>query len=63
MDLTGIVTAIADEIDAKALEIEGSADAKNLDAEPGGFGMAIVPVDGPVVQVGAIDTFPIRSSV
>lgn len=61
MNLTGIVTAIADEIDAKAVEIEGSADAKNPDAEPGGFGMAIVPVDGPVVQVGAIDTFPIQS--
>lgn len=61
MDLTGIVTAIADEIDAKALEIEGLADAKNPDAEPGGFGMAIVTVDGPDVQVGAIDTFPIQS--
>ena len=36
MDLTGIVTAIADEIDVKALEIEGLADAKNPDAEPGG---------------------------
>jgi glutaminase len=61
MNLTGIATAIADEIDAKALEIERSADAKNPDAEPGGFGMAIMPVDGPVVQVGATDTFPMQS--
>lgn len=61
MDLTGIVTAIADEIDIKAVEIERSADAKNPDAKPGGFGMAIVPVDRPVIQVGATDTFPIQS--
>jgi glutaminase len=61
VDLNGIVAAIAAEISEKAVEIERSADRKQPDAQPGGFGMAIMPVDQPIIQVGASDTFPIQS--
>lgn len=41
MNLERILTDIAGEISEKAVEIEHGADAKEADAKPGPFGIAI----------------------
>jgi len=61
MNLDTIIREIADEIDTKASEIEASAEAKNPDAKPGRFGIAIATADT-VLTAGAADVaFPIQS--
>jgi len=56
-----ILTDIADEISAKAAEIEASADAKDPAATPGRFGIAVATADA-VLCAGAADVaFPIQS--
>ena len=61
MNLQTIIREIADEIDTKASEIEASAEAKDPDAKPGRFGIAIATADT-VLTAGAADVaFPIQS--
>jgi glutaminase len=61
MNLHSIIREIADEIDTKASEIEASAEAKDPDAKPGRFGIAIATADT-VLTAGAADVaFPIQS--
>jgi glutaminase len=61
MDLKQILADIAAEIAADARRIEEAADAKDPDAAPGPFGIAIAAADGTMVTAGADDRFPIQS--
>jgi glutaminase len=61
MDLKQILADIAAEIAADARRIEQAADAKDSDAAPGPFGIAIAAADGTMVTAGADDRFPIQS--
>lgn len=61
MDLEQILADIAGEIDRKAVEIEEAADAKEPDATPGPFGIAIAHKNGVVISAGAADRFPVQS--
>ena len=61
MNLQKIITEIADEISRDATEIERSADAKDEQAAPGSFGIAVATPDA-VLTAGAADVaFPIQS--
>lgn len=60
--LDAIVTAVADEITARAAEIEAGADAKDDSLSPGPFGIALVTADGRTIAAGDATTrFPIQS--
>ncbi|NJC34486.1 glutaminase [Sphingomonas jejuensis] len=60
--LQSIVKDIAAEIARDAETIERSADAKDPDARPGPFGIAVTPLNGDAVYAGAADTpFPLQS--
>ena len=61
MDLANILIEIAGEIDAKSAEIEAAADAKDAEAAPGPFGIAVTTRDGQTLTAGADDHFPIQS--
>jgi glutaminase len=61
MDLSPILDEIADEIEVKGRAFEAVADAKNADAAPGPFGIAVTTRDGEVLRAGAEDRFPIQS--
>jgi glutaminase len=57
-----IVNDIAEEIAAKAAEIESAADAKEEGKQPGAFGIAVATVDGATFSAGAATTgFPLQS--
>lgn len=61
-DLSTIVAEVADEIARNAARLEREADAKDPDAAPGGFGIAVATIDGAVVRAGDTATrFPIQS--
>lgn len=61
MDLQEILIDIAGEIASQAAEIEEAADAKDANAAPGPFGIAVAMRDGAVMTAGAEDRFPIQS--
>jgi glutaminase len=61
MDLKQILADIAGEIDREAVAIEEAADAKEPDATPGPFGIAVAFKDGVVISAGAADRFPVQS--
>jgi glutaminase len=61
MDLQQTLSDIAGEIEEQAAEIEHAADAKDPDAAPGPFSIAIATEDGDVVTAGATDHFPMQS--
>lgn len=61
MNLEQTLADIAGEIDLHAATIEDAADAKEADATPGPFGIAVATCDGEVVTAGAADRFPIQS--
>lgn len=61
MDISSILTEIADHIAAEAVQIEGSADAQDADATPGPFGIAIAMADGTIHRAGSDERFPIQS--
>ncbi|NTS63667.1 glutaminase A [Sphingomonas sp. HHU CXW] len=61
-DLTALLRDIADEITHHAAKLEREADAKDPDAAPGPFGIAVVGIDGTVTCGGDTGTrFPIQS--
>lgn len=61
MDLQHIVRDIAEDITANAATLEAAADAKDQNARPGPFGIAVATADG-VITAGAADRlFPIQS--
>lgn len=61
MDIQRIITEIAAEIEEDAATIEGAADAKDADATPGPFGIAVATEQG-VRTAGRADVaFPIQS--
>ncbi|KHL25249.1 hypothetical protein PK98_00315 [Croceibacterium mercuriale] len=61
MDIQRIITDIAAEIEEDAATIEGAADAKDADATPGPFGIAVATEQG-VLTAGQADVaFPIQS--
>jgi glutaminase len=61
MNLAQILADIAGDIEAHADEIEDNADAKDPDAAPGPFGIAVTTRGGETVSAGAADRFPIQS--
>lgn len=61
MDLKQTLADIAGEIAEQAAEIEDSADAKDPDATPGPFGIAIATKEDEVVTAGSADRFPVQS--
>lgn len=62
LDLGSILSEIADEIAANAVEIEAKADAKEEGLKPGPFGIAVTTMDGETFCGGAADTrFPLQS--
>ena len=61
-DLTALLRDIADEIAHHAAKLEREADAKDRDAAPGPFGIAVVGTDGTITCGGDTNTrFPIQS--
>ncbi|WP_420141357.1 glutaminase A [Sphingomonas sp.] len=61
MNLAQILADIAGDIEAYADEIEDNADAKDPDAAPGPFGIAVTTREGETLSTGAADRFPIQS--
>ncbi|MEG8039165.1 glutaminase A [Sphingomonas sp. LR60] len=61
MDLARTLADIAEEIDANAAAIEAEADAKDAEAAPGPFGIAVALCSGEVLTAGSVDKFPIQS--
>ncbi|WP_375272893.1 glutaminase A [Sphingomonas sp.] len=61
-DISTLLSDIADEITRDAARLEREADAKDPDAAPGPFGIAVVALDGSVTAAGDTATrFPIQS--
>jgi glutaminase len=61
MNLDTILAGIAADITEQGAAIEAAADAKQPDAAPGPFGIAVATLDGRIVAAGAADRFPIQS--
>jgi len=61
MTLGQILADIAGDIERDAEEIEAAADAKDKNASPGPFGIAVALRDGDVLSAGSTDRFPIQS--